>query len=317
MVHRVMRRRYQTWGEFLKKYREERFRSAREFCARSSIGISYPQYSRYEAGDQLPSLELAIKLCKLLLIPVTEGLLEWNRAQVTDSELAAEIETAITKLKSGQASLSAASASTAPAPESSKLDLDDIIVFNRSHLKLFESNLAYRDIFTYINSYAPEWIAMEEISIALGIEPAKLETMLDQLSDIGVVLLAGGRCRTTKKTFYFPDDADFFALRNSNLMHNVTSILNRIRHEDIVSRQAYRGVITRELTAEQIAKVVAQLDDMASSVVGMPETSSPGRIFSLCMVMGERFARPKMGEVPGLRRSQWKSSSEETQNSVG
>src|SRR6476661_2541186 len=77
-----MKRRYESWGDFLKKRREERYRSAREFCSKVKVGISYPQYSRYEAGDQLPNLEQALELCRLLGVPALEGLMEWNRAQM-------------------------------------------------------------------------------------------------------------------------------------------------------------------------------------------------------------------------------------------
>ncbi len=64
MTRLVMGKRgsYQSWGGFLKSMREKRFRSAREFCSQVPMGIHYPQYSRYESGAQLPSLEQALAL---------------------------------------------------------------------------------------------------------------------------------------------------------------------------------------------------------------------------------------------------------------
>ncbi|OFZ69939.1 MAG: hypothetical protein A3K03_06785, partial [Bdellovibrionales bacterium RIFOXYD1_FULL_44_7] len=93
-------RKYESWGNFLKKNREGHFRSAREFCARVKIGISYPQYSRYEAGEQLPNLEQALQLCKLLDIPLLEGLLEWCRAQVSESNHREEVNSLIDQIHS-------------------------------------------------------------------------------------------------------------------------------------------------------------------------------------------------------------------------
>ena len=74
--------RYSCWGEFLKSKRRMRFRSARDFCAQKQIGISYPQYSRYEAGHQLPPLLQAMEMFRHLDITPAEGMLEWCRAQL-------------------------------------------------------------------------------------------------------------------------------------------------------------------------------------------------------------------------------------------
>src|SRR5688572_15946384 len=73
-------------GQFLKKRSMERYRSARDFCTKAEGGISYPQYSRYEAGDQLPNLDQAIRIFQLLQIPLVRGLIEWCRAQVSIPE---------------------------------------------------------------------------------------------------------------------------------------------------------------------------------------------------------------------------------------
>ncbi len=319
-----MKRKYQSWGEFLKKRREGHYRSAREFCARATVGISYPQYSRYEAGDQLPNLEQALHLCQLLEVPMLEGLMEWCRAQMSDATARGEVELLLDKVRANGGSSpvlqggKTAASQTAAAGTSSNvagigvftaatINLDDVIVFNRSHLRLFSSDPLYRDIFTYINSYAPEWISVAEIGAALGVPLGKMETMVEQLSDLGVVLLAGERCRATKRNFYFPDDPDFFPLRNMNLTHNTASIMRRLKHEDLLSRRAYRGLVTRELTNDQLDRVVSRIDGLVSDVVAMPETPNPERIYSLCLLLGERFERPAQYARPsqvGLRREE-------------
>jgi transcriptional regulator with XRE-family HTH domain len=309
------KRKYQSWGEFLKKRREAKFRSAREFCSKESVGISYPQYSRYEAGDQLPNLEQALDLCKRLDVPTLEGLLEWNRAQINDPTDLGDVDRLLGQVRTG-APVGAATPAPVAAPTvptakvtgigvftHQTISLDDIIVFNRSHLKLFSSDPAYRDIFTYVNSYAPEWIAADEISSALDLPAAKTEQMLERLSDLGVILLAGAKCRASKRNFYFPDDPDFFHLRNLNLTHNATAIMRKLSHEDLLARRAYRGLVTRELTSEQLDRLVGRMDELVSETVGLPETTNPERIYSVCLLLGERFIRPshKTGLLPVLR----------------
>lgn len=320
----AMKRKYQSWGEFLKKRRESHYRSAREFCARATVEISYPQYSRYEAGDQLPNLEQALHLCHLLEVPMLEGLMEWCRAQMSDATARREVEVLLDQIRANGGSAPVLPSGKPAIAQASSLanggkvagigvftaatiNLDDVIVFNRSHLRLFSSDPVYRDIFTYINSYAPEWISITEIGAALGVPLAKMEKMVEQLSDLGVVLLAGEKCRATKRNFYFPDDPDFFPLRNMNLTHNTASIMRRLKHEDLLARRAYRGLVTRELTNDQLDRVVTRIDELVSDVVAMPETPNPERIYSLCLLLGERFERPAQYGKParvGLRREE-------------
>jgi transcriptional regulator with XRE-family HTH domain len=295
---------YQSWGNFLKLRREKRFRSAREFCAQVPVGISYPQYSRYESGDQLPSLDQALSLCATLGVPPLEALLEWNQAQLSMQDLLTRA--GVAKLLDEIRGQSHGPASTLPGWSSKTAErtvpLDDVIVFNRSHLRVFLSDPSYRDIFTYINSFAPDWITHEEIAQALDLSTERAQLMLEQLSELGVVMLKDGACRATKRNFYFPDDEDFFALRNLNLEHNAASILGRLRHEDLTTRKAYRGLVTRELTDEQVGLLLEGVEQLIGQVVAMPETDRPRTIYSLCVLFGERFSRQplfsdKQGEI--------------------
>ncbi len=317
-----MRRKYESWGDFLKKRREAHYRSAREFCTRVTVGISYPQYSRYEAGDQLPNLEQALELCRLLQIPPLEGLLEWNRAQIYGHPSKDHIDAILMRVREhgveavtsgtlptpkGVIPATSTSAATGKAPSglftNATISPDDVIVFNRSHLRLFSSDPAFRDIFTYVNSYSPDWISCKEMSEALGISEVKLDEMLEKLSDLGVILLASGRCRATKKNFYFPDDEDFFELRNINLSHNTAGIMKRLTHQDLQKRRAFRGLLTREMTSEQLEMVISKVEELLGGVIDLPETANPEKIYSMCVLLGERFERPVTAAAEeGLRR---------------
>jgi hypothetical protein len=294
-----LKRKYERWGDFLKARRHAKFRSAREFCAKESIGISYPQYSRYEAGDQLPSLEHALVLCGLLDIPILEGLLEWNRAQIHDPKASCDVDNLLLKVRtSAQAGQieGGAQSSLVPSKKNSvigdNVSLEDLVVFNRSHLKLFESDNRYRDIFTYVNSFSPEWITADELSKALEIEMRELEPMLDQLNDLGVILVGGNRCRSTKTSFYFPDDAEFFGLRNSNVKHNVEAVLQKMTPEKITEKKAYRGLISREFSEEQIQAIHHKLEEILSQAATYDQPKDPQEIYSVCVLLGERFKRP-------------------------
>lgn len=297
--------RYPTWGEFLKRNRELHFRSARRFCTEVRLEISYPQYSRYEAGEQLPSLPQALQLCQFLKIPALEGILEWGRAQIPPGDPAqGEVDQLLKQLRSPRAGslpeepkdLAASvhgDSERARIFATTSISFDDVIVFNRSHLNLFVSDASYRDIFTYINAFAPDWIPSSEIGHALDIKMNRLDGMLQKLHDLGVIILQDGKCKASKRAFYFPDDTDFFELRNLNLRHNASSILNKLTHDDVKNRKAYRNLVTRELSASQVRLVMTKLDEVLSHIVSQPETHDAEEIYSLCVLFGKRFSRPK------------------------
>jgi hypothetical protein len=301
-----MRKKYQSWGDFLKTRRERKYRSAREFCVKADLSISYPQYSRYEAGEQLPPVEQVVDLCQKLDVQLIEALMEWNLAQLQDRDGRASLTSILDQVRGGS-SVPVATQAAAPSASGPALprtvSLDDVVVFNRSHLKLFLADPLYRDIFTFVNSFAPEWIPAEDISASLLIPMEKLEPMLEGLNETGILLMAGGRCRAPKSNFYFPDDPDFFPLRNANFEQNVNGILERMKLEDIKEKRAYRGLLTRELTDDQAQKVIAKLEEFLAEVVGLPETDKPEKVYSLCLMVGERYrrVRTQAGAQPGLR----------------
>jgi hypothetical protein len=321
-----MKGKYSSWGDFLKLKREAKFRSAREFCAKAPVGISYPQYSRYEAGDQLPSLEQALGLCRLLEVPPMEGLLEWSRSQVQIDGERKEVDHLLNRVRRGvrgEADPNESPETTLVSPVgaqvSSRVPLnleegkesvfDHLMVFNRSHIKLFQSDARFRDIFTFVNVYTPEeWIALDEVSRSLGIPAEELEPMVETMNDHGLILLAGGKCRSPKVMYYFPDDEDFFELRNQNYTYNANAILANANFDNIRERSAYRNVLTRRFTQSQVQHLVGRLDEILREMANMPEEGNTVNdpVYSVCLLAGERFRRIERAAGvdsgrPGLR----------------
>jgi hypothetical protein len=102
--------------------------------------------------------------------------------------------------------------------------------------------------------------------------------------------------RSTKRVLYFPDDEDFFELRNLNFRHNADEILKKLNHPDVAARKAYRGLVTRELTSDQAAQLMAGLEHVLSQAVLKPESPEARSVYSICVLLGERFERA--GAVP-------------------
>ncbi len=277
---------YEMWGDFLKLNREKAYRSAREFCHKVDIGISYPQYSRYEAGEQLPNLNQALFLCKRLGVPLLKGLCQWSLAQIVDSKIQKELSDQFAQMVIPETKSDGIS-----ALKPQTLLLDDFFVFNRSHLELFSADPIYRDLFTYVNSFGPGWISIRELALAHEISFEKTVKMVDELGKLGVMDKKGDECRALKRLLYFPDDEDFFQVRNQSWLHNAQSILKKIDYSDVSSRKAYRTVITRELNLVQVENLISQMDELVLQVKDLAETKNPEKIFSLCFLLGQRFSK--------------------------
>lgn len=286
---------YAQFGLFLKKIRQEKYRSAREFSARNDLGISYPQYSRYEAGEQLPSLDQAVKIFELLGLPALQGTMEWCRAQVSDEKVGETLASLAQSAASGQA--------LSPAPRRQirdALGFGNTLVFNRAQLQLFASDPLFRDIFTYVNAYvrsgtgaeaSPGLVSAEEMSRAFDVSVERIVRMAGDLIQLGVLTEVQGGYRPAEQAFFFPNDADFFELRNKNIRHNVDKIMSGMTYDQISTGQAYRGLITRELSEAQVQEVIAELDSIIARVGQMKQAESPDQVYSLALVLGERFRR--------------------------
>jgi predicted transcriptional regulator/transcriptional regulator with XRE-family HTH domain len=294
---------YPGFASYLRSHRERNYRSARDFCARVKIGISYPQYSRYEAGDQLPPLVQSITIFGQLGVSPLEALLEWNKAQLSDASAPTAAEPAVTKtLKEIEVLLNQVRSGITPEVEKPSeisrsgvnvfdVPLDKVVVFNRSHRDVFMKHPAYRDIFTYINAFHPRKISVEELSRALKVELPLVREMLENLERLGVVLRKDESFVAAKRNFYFPDDADFFELRNLNVRHNFNQLMDHLQFEALSTRQAFRGLITREFTPAQYRWVVDQSERLLAQAVGLPEDEGGDVIYSVMTVVGERFRR--------------------------
>lgn len=273
-----------SFGEFLKEIRQNRYRSAREFCLREGLAISYPQYSRYESGEQLPSLETALSLGLKLGADQRATLRQWCLDQV-GPQLGQTIRDILPEV----------AVQTLTAKPLRERSLDHVIVFNRQHLRLFESDPLYRDFFTYVNAFAMEeqGIEISEVAQALGIENQRANEMVARLDEVGVLsALPSARVRASKKTYYFPDDVDFFKLRNQNLTQNLTQILKEAAPSDYKDRRAFRGLVSRELTADQVEMLMVELEAVLARMMSVAEDRNARSVYSLCVAFGKRFERP-------------------------
>jgi transcriptional regulator with XRE-family HTH domain len=281
---------YSQFAEFLSTKREDKYRSARDFCGRVKLAVSYPQYSRYETGEQLPSLSQALAIAQELAVPTLEMILEWNLAQVPPTEEAdamKQLEGLLVSVRSGKSVVSE------PESAKSKLPLDEVIVFNRSHRELFLKDPAYRDIFSFVNAFtSPHSTGLSEISETLSIARKDLLPMMENLVKLGVILQEGTQYLAAKRNFYFPDDQDFFELRHRNLRHNVDTLLETIRYKDLAEKRAFRTLLTREMTHAQMGWVIGQLEAVLGKIVDLPEDPTARTIYSFCAVLGERFTLP-------------------------
>lgn len=325
---------YRNWGAWLKRKRELKYRSAREFCAHFSLKISYPQYSRYESGDQLPSAAQLVALCSTLGVEPVAALLEWCQAQVDDADVWEKIGALIPlvgPLQRGEAvSFKAPEIPVEVAPPSSQEGFQEFkqvvdqseqararaleeakqltkaesallgvtLVFGRIHRDLFESDPRYRDVFTYVNACPESGVTTDDLVRDLSLDLATSFRMAENLVRLGVLAVDRGSGRTvykaSKKFFYFPDDEEFFDLRNKNLRHNLESVLSAKSFSEFQSKRGMRNLLTREWTEAQYQKIVESAEHWLVEASQMDEDSSADTIYSVGVFMGPRFKKSKI-----------------------
>ena len=98
--------------------------------------------------------------------------------------------------------------------------------------------------------------------------------------------------------FYFPDDEDFFELRNLNLRYNAEAILEKVTPADLSDRKAYRGLVTRELSDGQLEEIVQGIEGLIRKMATLPEEDESEKVYSLCLLLGERFAKSPKPRLP-------------------
>ncbi|MBL7715216.1 MAG: helix-turn-helix transcriptional regulator [Bdellovibrionales bacterium] len=315
-----MERKYPNWGLYLRSNREKKYRSAREFCARGDVGISYPQYSRYEGGEQLPGLAQALELGKKLDLQPFETVEKWLSDQfpADHASLKDDVLALLRSRTASKGSLAPAIgvnpnplAATASRVPENTMRLDDVIVLNRSHVRSFGTNPRYRDVITYVNSFPTQWISQREIAIAAQIGFEEAGSLIEDLHELGVLVLPdesttgpgsmpvpesyndkdGYLCRCSKRIFYYPDDEDFFPLRNLNFVHNVSSLMRNLSFKDIQAKKSYRGLLTRQMSPSQVSTLIERVDSLIHDVIQQPEEDASDGVYSMCVVFGERFRR--------------------------
>jgi transcriptional regulator with XRE-family HTH domain len=316
---KMEQRTYRNWGQWLKRKRETKFRSAREFCTHIDLGISYPQYSRYESGDQLPSANQLVAICRAVETDPVEALMEWCLSQIEDQEIWVQFGQALpwvaalrrgetvcpkpsseekdeSKNRPSDAELEARAREEARATTKAESELLGMtLVFGKVHRELFESDPRYRDVFTYVNAYDGAGVSMDDLSRDLGIETAHAFRMAETLARLGVLVVERGVGKTlyraSKKFFYFPDDEEFFDLRNKNFRHNIEGVLGGKKYAEFVKSGCMRDLLTRELTEEQYKKVRDAAEHWLVEASQMDEDPSAKTIYSIGLFMGPRFKK--------------------------
>ena len=273
--------------------------SARAFTLQKSLPLSYAQYTRLESGRQFPTLEVALQLAPALQVSALEMAMTWLqcRAQLSDladSMLSEELQ-AMEPVLRAQLQWRGRT-QTLMRGRADPAAVADPYVFSGQQEELrarLSQDPWIRDVFVYVNSNYPDWIQEQELADVLGISVADLTLRTALLAREGVLQSAGGRLRAKRRTYYFPDTEAFFQARNLNFSHNVSRILPTLSFGELAARRAFRSVISRVLTGDQLAQVIGRLEQLLQEMSEYPDPKEPGAIFSLCILMGERFRKPR------------------------
>lgn len=268
-----------------------------------------------------------------LSIPLMEGMGEWCRAQTSNVTAHDEIDQFLLLQKQLDESVPDSEKTVLERPPvdqpilkaPTQSVLDDTMVFNRSHLKLFLSDPLYRDIFAFANSAVknelPDWLSIREIADTFHISYDRAVEMVQKLDDLGVLEISEtdpSICRCAKYFYYFPDDKSFYELRNQNFSQNVNSIMNQMSLEMLHQKRGYRGLVTKALTESQVISLTEHIEKLVSDITMIPTQEKNSAIYSTCILLGKRFDQPTkvVRSAPGLKTELSSKEQDDQESSV-
>ena len=233
----------------------------------SKSGVSYPQYSRYEAGEQLPKPSLrrfpSVRRweSRSLRRPWNGIWPRWREPRVRPR----------VKLRHfwgrfGPTALRLRARSRFPFRSMRSS-------FSIAAIAIFFSRIRRIAIFSPTSTH---FMRLRKSPPKKFQRPSRFLRrnsigMLENLIELGVIHKHGKRFAAAKSNFYFPDDTDFFELRQQNVRHNLEKVLDQITYSDLQEKRALRGLLTRELTPSQLGWVMGQIEGLLGRIVELPE----------------------------------------------
>lgn len=159
--------------ELIKKAREKRHATMRDFYEASDLPCTYFYYSKVEHG-YVPKVEIALKLLEALGIDKRRGLMAWAKSQMPSQET-----------KSFFAEFGEEDLSVSPEKE---LSASDCLVINRSQAAFLKTDPLLMEILTFINMYGiGSPVSVDFIADHFGMPKTKIKPLVENLYDQGLI----------------------------------------------------------------------------------------------------------------------------------
>ncbi|MEK7692119.1 MAG: hypothetical protein AAB425_13980, partial [Bdellovibrionota bacterium] len=184
--------------------------------------------------------------------------------------------------------------------------LDHVLVLNRKHRDILASDPNFRDVLTYIQSFKPELVSLGRVATEIGLSLLRVREMCAKLAENHLLEVIGDEARGVKQALYFPEDEDFFLLKNQSFTHNVSKILGQLSVEDLRNKRATRMLLTAALSEDDFKEVQRSLEGVVESVLSRkrPGATTDAPVYSVCVLAGRRFESAKRNSVPAGLRTQ-------------
>lgn len=284
---------YVDLGILLENWRRSKFRSALSFFKANSLSFSYSTYMEFERGIALPSPGQIVELAQLLGQDSFSGIKKWVQVQMPTLQLRQAFEAANTSDHKRRTSDAPKPPTPVVEPESKfspprfettwVFGTKDYILLGK-HPWLFDlclgmtraypSELTWQDLGMrsaqtfqkFVNEYLRVWKKEDHI----------------QVSKTGI--------KVTKPYLHLPKTEECHDLRLLFLRRALDHIAAQMTFDDLDKKVAFRGVITRTLSASQAQDWVKKLEILEQQFLAEPEIENKGEgvLHSLVLGLGRR-----------------------------
>jgi len=278
---------YLELGSLLQSWRKERFDTAKDLWIDAKLNFSYSRYADFERGVSLPSIENLIEIAKYHGKEMFDVALIWAEVQMPEQELR-DLFQSRRKPREKKQDIDIDS-----EPKSAAPSFQNTWVFSPAEIKHVTENLWLLDVCNALITGFPNKIALKELLIPKEIKIDLLEKeYLKPWIQSGHMILSEKGLSLRVPHIYIPKTPEWEEGRKNNIRRVNEHLLSNVTQEMMDLEEAYRFLMHRPLTKNQIKKWVKRVKEFESDfsndlLVNSKEDSSV-KSYALYLALGPR-----------------------------
>ena len=281
---------YRELGRILEDWRVSRFRSVLAMFREAHLSFSYYTYADYERGALLPSVSDIMELAKYFKVDERPALLRWAEVQMPTTRLK------ILFLQAGRG-ISPGPLQAGPHEATEKQtspSFENTWVFGTPEQESIRKLPWFFELCQRLAFVHPKGLSHRELGLK---KQADLENLIREHLQPwiaqGRMLFRDKRLHLASPHVHLPKAGSWQEVRKINLQRAIDKMSETINNNVIQGQQAYREIITRTLSEEQIVSWAQRLHELEAEFKAMSYLEEAGdkssKVYSYISIFGERI----------------------------